>query len=231
MSERISAPHRPAGGGLVARHLPCARRPAAAPPCRGGRAQAQFHHPRYRRPAPPAEAAHRRPRISTTRNGRPALLLAAIERWKDRGLTPGQGDRGRAGGLCRRASRSELYRQYQERLRHAERLRFRRSAAAQSDALRRPSRGAGRVPAAVPLHPGGRVSGHQRRAISLAAAAGPGPAQPLLRRRRRPVDLWLARRGGRQHPALRERFSRRQDHPAGAQLPLDRPYPRARPRA
>ena len=32
--------------------------------------------------------------------------------------------------------------------------------------------------------------------------------QPLLRRRRRPVDLQLARRRDRQHPALRERFSR-----------------------
>ena len=33
-------------------------------------------------------------------------------------------------------------------------------------------------------------------------------AQPLLRRRRRPVDLRLARRRGRQHPALRARLSR-----------------------
>jgi DNA helicase-2/ATP-dependent DNA helicase PcrA len=33
-----------------------------------------------------------------------------------------------------------------------------------------------------------------------------GP-QHLLRRRRRPVDLWLARRRGRQHPALREGLS------------------------
>ena len=53
-------------------------------------------------------------------------------------------------------------------------------------------------------------------------------AQHLLRRRRRPVDLWLARRRGRQHPALREGFSRRQGDPAGAQLPLDRPHPRRR---
>ena len=52
--------------------------------------------------------------------------------------------------------------------------------------------------------------------------------QHLLRRRRRPVDLWLARRRGRQHPALREGFSGRHRHPAGAQLPLDRPYPRRR---
>ena len=50
----------------------------------------------------------------------------------------------------------------------------------------------------------------------------------LLRRRRRPVDLWLARRGSGQHPALRSRLSRRENHPAGAQLPLHRPYPRRR---
>ena len=54
------------------------------------------------------------------------------------------------------------------------------------------------------------------------------PQKHLLRRRRRPVDLWLARRGGRQHPALRARFSRRQSHPPGAQLPLHRPHPRRR---
>ena len=54
------------------------------------------------------------------------------------------------------------------------------------------------------------------------------PQKHLLRRRRRPVDLWLARRGGRQHPALRSRFSRRQGHPPRTQLPLHRPYPRRR---
>ena len=54
------------------------------------------------------------------------------------------------------------------------------------------------------------------------------PKEHLLRRRRRPVDLWLARRRGRQHPALRARFSRRQGDPAGAQLPLHRPHPRRR---
>ena len=34
-----------------------------------------------------------------------------------------------------------------------------------------------------------------------------GPPQRLLRRRRRPIDLRLARRRSRQHPALREGFS------------------------
>ncbi len=55
-------------------------------------------------------------------------------------------------------------------------------------------------------------------------ASSTRPKKHLLRRRRRPVDLWLARRRGRQHPALRPRFSRRQGDPAGAQLPLHRPY-------
>jgi DNA helicase-2/ATP-dependent DNA helicase PcrA len=50
-------------------------------------------------------------------------------------------------------------------------------------------------------------------------------SQHLLRRRRRPVDLWLARGRGRQHPALRQGFPGRDHHPAGAQLPLHRPYP------
>ena len=50
------------------------------------------------------------------------------------------------------------------------------------------------------------------------------PQEHLLRRRRRPVDLWLARRGGRQHPALRARFSRRESHPPRTQLPLHRTH-------
>ena len=82
--------------------------------------------------------------------------------------------------------------------------------------------------AALPLHPRRRVPGHQRRAVSLAAAAGAGAPQPVLRRRRRPVDLQLARRRGRQHPALREGFPRRPGDPAGAELPLDTAHPRRR---
>ena len=50
----------------------------------------------------------------------------------------------------------------------------------------------------------------------------------LLRRRRRPVDLWLARRGGRQHPALRKGFSGRGRGPPRTKLSLDRPHPRCR---
>ena len=81
-----------------------------------------------------------------------------------------------------------------------------------------------------------RVQRHRTQLLSsdLRAPQGrermPAPRRTtekhLLRRRRRPVDLWLARRRGRQHPALRSRLSRRQGHPARAQLSLDRPHPR-----
>ena len=66
------------------------------------------------------------------------------------------------------------------------------------------------------------ASRNDRHAIQRA------PQKHLLRRRRRPVDLWLARRRGRQHPALRARFPRRESHSPRTQLPLDRPYPRRR---
>ena len=66
----------------------------------------------------------------------------------------------------------------------------------------------------LPLHAGRRIPGFQRRPVSVAQASGRRHAggsqirpdtdsqgQSLRRRRRRPVDLWLARRRGRQHPA------------------------------
>jgi hypothetical protein len=52
--------------------------------------------------------------------------------------------------------------------------------------------------------------------------------QHLRGGRRRPEHLFMARRGSRQHPALRKGFSRREDDPAGAELPLHAPYPRRR---
>jgi DNA helicase-2/ATP-dependent DNA helicase PcrA len=55
-----------------------------------------------------------------------------------------------------------------------------------------------------------------------------GTQQHLLRRRRRPVDLWLARGRGGQHPAVRKGFSGRLRGAAGAELPLHGPYPRRR---
>jgi DNA helicase-2/ATP-dependent DNA helicase PcrA len=63
---------------------------------------------------------------------------------------------------------------YQARL-VAERRRFRRPAARGPDASSANTRRAEGIPAPLPLHPRRRISGHQRRPVSLAAAAGAGP--------------------------------------------------------
>ena len=54
--------------------------------------------------------------------------------------------------------------------------------------------------------------------------------QPRRRRRRRPVDLLVARRGPAQHPRLRARLADGRGREARAQLPLDPAHPRRRPR-
>ena len=156
----------------------------------------------------------------------PARTLSVIiQRWKDRGLTADK-VAGADGADFANGRAPALYAAYQERLRavnaadfgdlllHNLTL-FTRHRDVLADYQRR-----FKVPA------GGRVSGHQRRAISLAPAAGADASQHLLRRRRRPVDLRLARRRGRQHSPLREKFPRRAGGAAGAQLPLHRTHPR-----
>ena len=56
MRERVSTIIDRPARGTVARHVPCALRPHAAPSYGNGRAEVEFHHPRSRRPAPTAEA-------------------------------------------------------------------------------------------------------------------------------------------------------------------------------
>ena len=213
-------------GHAVARHLPFDRREDPAPPCRTGRAQARLHHPRRRRPDPAAEAAPR------SREHRREALAGARARLDHRRLEEPRADARQ--GAARRG------RDLRERARHralqglsgtaedAERRRLRRSADRDAAAVPRAPGGAAALSRALPLRAGRRVSGHERRAVSLAAADRTGLEEHLLRRRRRPVDLRLARRRSRQHPALREGLPRREGDPAGAQLPLDRAHPRRR---
>jgi DNA helicase II / ATP-dependent DNA helicase PcrA len=54
--------------------------------------------------------------------------------------------------------------------------------------------------------------------------------QAVLRRRRRPVHLPLARRAGREHAALPQGLSRHAGRQAGAELPLHRHHPQGRQR-
>ena len=150
----------------------------------------------------------------------PARTLAAmIDDWKNRGLRPDDVSDGDGQGYAFGKGKT-LYRQYQERLKALNAADFGDLLLETLNILRDPSRHPGRLPRPLPLHAGGRISGHQCGAVSVAEAAGQPERQCLRGGRRRPVDLWLARRGGGKHPALRARFSRRQGHPAGAQLPL-----------
>ena len=104
----------------------------------------------------------------------PARMLAGlIDGWKNRGLTPSQVPSGEA-AVFANGKGGKLYASYQERLKIL-------NAADFGDLLledirhlpRAPGRAAA-IPAALQIHPGRRISGHQRRAISVAAAAVAG---------------------------------------------------------
>ena len=58
----------------------------------------------------------------------------------------------------------------------------------------------------LPAPAGGRVPGHQRDPVPVAAAAGHRRERAVRRRRRRPVHLPLARRAGREHAAVPPRL-------------------------
>ena len=210
----------------MAGDVPLDRGEDPAPPRGARRAEVGLHHSRHRRPDPPDEADH-----PGGRDRREALAGAAARR-ADRPLEePRAGAVGslrrRRAGVRRRARQEALHR-LSGAAPDPQRRRLRRPAAR---AVAHPQGQPGhprRLSQPLPLHPGRRVSGHQRLPVPVAEAAGAGQAQHLLRRRRRPVDLRLARRRGRQHPALREGFSGRQGDPPGAQLPLDLAHPRRR---
>ena len=113
-------------GHAVARHLPFDRREDSAPPCRAGRAEKRFHHPRRRRPDPAAQAASR------SREHRREALARARAGDADRRLEEPRAD-ARAG--AGRRSRGVRQRQGAETLQgvsgaaeNPQRRRFRRSA-------------------------------------------------------------------------------------------------------
>ncbi len=87
------------------------------------------------------------------------------------------------------------------------------------------------LPAALPPRAGRRVPGHERHPVRLAEAAGRARRRAVRRRRRRSVDLSLARRAGREPAAVPPRLPEREAVPPGAELSLHRQHPRRRQRA
>ena len=162
----------------------------------------------------------------------PARQLAGlIDGWKNRGLTPAKVPSGEAHGFANGQGRASFIAEYQERLKLL-------NAADFGDLLLECLRLFQENPDVL--------AEYQRRFKYMLVdeyqdtnvaqylwlrLLGPGAAQHLLRRRRRSVDLWLARCGGRQHPALREGFSGRPRDQARAELSLDAAYPRGGLRA
>ncbi len=125
---RVSTAARPERRGPLARHLPRARRPPAAPARRAGRPQGQLHDPRHRRSAPAAEAGDRGGR------SRRAPLDARASCWRSSALEGSRPDAGGCAGERDRRLRARSHARALRRLsgaaRDAERLRLRRSAAA-----------------------------------------------------------------------------------------------------
>ena len=102
----------------------------------------------------------------------PARVLASlIDGWKNRGLTPEQVPAGEGAAFAGGRGK-KLYAAYQERLKVLNAVDFGDLLLGMHPAVPRAPRRAAAVSGALPLHPGGRISGHQRRAVSLAAAAG-----------------------------------------------------------
>ena len=140
-----------------------------APPRRARRAEVELHHPRHRRPAAAAAPA------DPGRAHRREALAAAAARRPDRRL---EEPRARPRAACPRRTPSafnhrggELYAAYQERLRTLNACDFGDLLLHVVDHPAGAPGRAGAVPALVPLHPGRRVPGHQRRPVPLAAAA------------------------------------------------------------
>jgi DNA helicase-2/ATP-dependent DNA helicase PcrA len=226
MRERVKPDQRRRDRGhALARHLPLDRRQDAPHPCRARRPAEQFHHPRHRRPASPPQAADRRRRAGREALARPPAgrLHRPLE---EQGLTPDQVDAGEAEAFANGRG-ADLYAQYQAALLALNACDF-------GDLLLH-------MLVIFRTHAGraGALS-HRFKYLLVDEYQDTNAVQyewlKLLAEPRRNLccvgdddqSIYLARRGGRQHPALRARLSRRGGDPAGAELPLHPAHPRRR---
>ncbi len=159
---------------------------------------------------------------------RPSVVLGAISRAKNEMLDPTFLAENAANHRERTIAR--LATRYQERLRKSNALDF-------DDLLLEAVRLFDEAPDVLAkyqerwryLHVDEYQDTNRAQYLWVRALAATSP-QPVRRRRRRPVDLLVARRGPAQHPRLRARLARHRGRQARAELPLDAAHPRRRPR-
>ena len=158
----------------------------------------------------------------------PARALAnLIDGWKNRGLDPGHVPANEAAGFAGGRG-AALYESYQARLKALNAVDF-------GDLLLEPLR--------LLREHGDILAAFRRRFRYILVdeyqdtnvvqylwlrLLARDQRQSVLRRRRRSVDLRVARRGRRKHPAVRAGFSRRESDQARAKLSLGRPHSRGR---
>ncbi len=134
--------------------------------------------------------------------GSPSAIRDRISRWKNDLMTPEMVAAGRV-GQHREEGRGDLPR-VRAGAAARERARLRRSHREGRRALHGARGRQGALRAPVPVRPRRRVPGHEPDPDGADRRARLAPPKPLRRRRRRPVDLQLARREGRPHPQVRE---------------------------
>ena len=102
----------------------------------------------------------------------PARVFAMLlDGWKNRGLTPDQVPAGEAASFANGKGK-KLYAAYQERLKTLNAADFGDLLLEYIRLFRAAPGRAAAVPAALQVHPGRRIPGHQRGAVSVAAVAG-----------------------------------------------------------
>ena len=99
------------------------------------------------------------------------VLAMLIDGWKNRGLTPEQVPAGEAAAFAN-GKGLKLYKALSGAAENPQRRRLRRFAAGKHPPVPRAARGAAAVSGPLQIHSGRRISGHQRRAVSVAAAVG-----------------------------------------------------------
>ena len=159
--------------------------------------------------------------------GPPASSPACIDRWKNKGLAPSKSMPARAKPIANGRG-AELYAQYQDRLKALNACDFGDLLLHMLVIFRTHADVLERYRTRFKYLLVDEYQDTNAGPVRMAEAARRAAPQPVLRRRRRPVDLLLARGRGRQHPALRARLSGRGGDPARAELPLDPPHPRRR---